>query len=385
MRGDGRIFRKAGTCFWHMAYYLDGREVSESTKEIDEERARRRLAKRIEDVRRGEAVPHESRVRLGEVPKPGTNLTEEQATQTLIGMLLTKYQVNGLRSLTTVRYPLQHLVDFFGAKARAVTITGDRVERYIRTRQLAGVATATINMEVALLGRAFTLAIKARRLALHRRPQVDRLPADESRIRRGFFSREEMEVLCGRLPDVLADVVRFLFFSAWRIGEVRTIEWRDYDRSEGAIRLRPEHSKNKHGRVLPVVGELAGIIERRLKARRLDCSFIFHRNGRPIGDFRKPWQRVCAELGFTGRIVHDLRRSGVRHLIRSGVPPHTVMAFSGHRTGSMLKRYDIISLDDLRDAAERASQTTPGRPGVVVPLPAAGSDTDKTPAVDRRG
>jgi hypothetical protein len=29
------------------------------------------------------------------------------------------------------------------------------------------------------------------------------------------------------------------------------------------------------------------------------------------------------------------------------------MAFSGHRTTSMLKRYDIIALDDLRAAAAR--------------------------------
>jgi len=35
-------------------------------------------------------------------------------------------------------------------------------------------------------------------------------------------------------------------------------EWRDYDRIEGAIRLRPERNKTKHGRVLPLVGELAG-------------------------------------------------------------------------------------------------------------------------------
>jgi hypothetical protein len=37
-----------------------------------------------------------------------------------------------------------------------------------------------------------------------------------------------------------------LFCSAWRVGEVRTLECRDYFAAEGTIRLRPEHSKNKH-------------------------------------------------------------------------------------------------------------------------------------------
>ena len=56
-----------------------------------------------------------------------------------------------------------------------------------------------------------------------------------------------------------------------------------------------------------------------------------------------------------GRLVHDLRRSGVKHLIGAGVDPHTVMAFSGHRTPSMLRRYHIIALDDLRAAAAKGS------------------------------
>jgi hypothetical protein len=123
--------------------------------------------------------------------------------------------------------------------------------------------------------------------------------------------------------------VLFLFFSTWRVGEARTLQWRDYDRTEEAIRLRGEHSKNKHGRVLPVEGELATIIGRRWQVRRLDCPYVFHRDGTRIGDFRKAWDRACAAIGFEGRIVHDLRRSGVRHLIRAGVPPHTVMAMSG--------------------------------------------------------
>ena len=179
----------------------------------------------------------------------------------------------------------------------------------------------------------------------------------------------------------------FLFFSTWRIGEARTLEWRDYDRSEGVFRLRPERSKNRHGRVVPVDrGELADIIVRRRQARQLDCPYVFHRNGRRIGDFRKLWVKACAALGFTGRIVHDLRRSGVRHLVRAGVPLHTVMAMSGHRTQSMLTRYDIVSLEDLRTAVERGSNYV-GQPGEVVALTKCGATekTDRTPTVTVRG
>ena len=70
-----------------------------------------------------------------------------------------------------------------------------------------------------------------------------------------------------------------LFFSAWQVGERGRLQSRDYDRTEGVIRPRPEHSKNKHGRVLPVEGELATILERQWLARRLDCPYVFHATG----------------------------------------------------------------------------------------------------------
>jgi integrase len=43
--------------------------------------------------------------------------------------------------------------------------------------------------------------------------------------------------------------------------------------------------------------------------------------------FFYPWR-----VGMTGRIPHDLRRSGVKHYIDAGVDPYTVMRWSGHRT-----------------------------------------------------
>ena len=115
-------------------------------------------------------------------------------------------------------------------------------------------------------------------------------------------------------------------------------------------------------------GELAAVIDRRLATRRLDCGFIFHRGGEPIGDFREVWKRACAAIGLPGRLVHDLGRSGVKHVIDSGNDPHTVMAFSGHRTLSMLRRYHIIDIDDLRRAAARASAHRAESATSVTPL-----------------
>ena len=123
------------------------------------------------------------------------------------------------------------------------------------------------------------------------------------------------------------------------------------------------------------------IIERQQTRRRPDCPFIFHGklcgtirvdtkgNQRPcLGDFQKVWDRACIAIGYArpipnaptairpARTPHDLRRSGVKHYIDAGVDPHTVMQWSGHRTESMLRRYHIIDLEDLRRAGKRASE-----------------------------
>ncbi len=61
------------------------------------------------------------------------------------------------------------------------------------------------------------------------------------------------------------------------------------------------------------------------------------------------------------------------------------MAMSGHRTQSMIKRYDVVSLEDLRAAVERGSEYQ-GQAGQVVPLRATeGENTNRTPTVDVRG
>src|SRR5215831_18092092 len=115
-------------------------------------------------------------------------------------------------------------------------------------------------------------------------------------------------------------------------------------------------------------------MERRFAARDLTCPYVFHRNGRRIGDFRKLWTKACTAIGVTGRIVHDLRRSGVKHLIETpGNDPHTVMAFSGHSMPSMLRRYHIIDLDDLRRAAAKASAIGPS----VAPVTALATRTPR--------
>ena len=107
--------------------------------------------------------------------------------------------------------------------------------------------------------------------------------------------------------------------------------------------------------MLVLTGDLLDVIIRRVAERRLDCPLVFHRDGLPIGDFRKAWRRACAAAGVESRRFHDMRRSAVRNLVRAGVPERVAMEVTGHKTRSVFDRYNIVSEADLAEAAARVS------------------------------
>ena len=68
-------------------------------------------------------------------------------------------------------------------------------------------------------------------------------------------------------------------------------------------------------------------------------------------DIRTSWNKALKDAKLPeGRLFHDLRRSAVRTLIRSGVDPSIAMKVSGHRSRSMLDRYNIIAEDETAAA-----------------------------------
>jgi integrase len=240
------------------------------------------------------------------------------------------------------------LREFFGLY-RAIDITPDRISAYVRARKEEGAANGSINRELAALKRAFTLATRAGKL--NSTPYIRLL--EENNSRRGFLDHGRFLALRDGLPAHLQDPVTFLYLSGWRVSEMRTLEWRDVDLAGHEVRLRPEESKNKDGRVLPLRGELLEVFERAGEKRRPDCPFVFHDEGEPIGDFRKAWKTACKKAGISGIIVHDLRRTAVRNMVRAGIPERIAMELSGHKTRRVFDRYNIVSNEDLAAATER--------------------------------
>jgi integrase len=327
----GRVFKR-GPVYW-IAYYHRGREYRESSGSDKESAAKNLLKRRV-----GEAA--QGRLRGARQDR----LTFDDLAQAL----LTDYQINGRRSQRSALLSISHLRKFFGFD-RAVDITTDRIKAYSANRQEANAANASVNRELAALRRMFSLAVEDGRLS--QSPHIPRL--EEENARQGFVDHLAFVALRENLVEYLRDPIAFLYLSGWRLGEMKALQWRDVDLVGRIVRLRPEISKNKDGRILPLSGQLLQIMERASSNRRPDCPFVFHRDSEPIGDFRKAWSKACGAAGLQPILVHDLRRTAVRNMVRAGISDRVAMTLSGHKTRSVFDRYNIVSEADLADAAER--------------------------------
>ena len=174
----------------------------------------------------------------------------------------------------------------------------------------------------------------------------------------------------------------FASLSGWRKSEVCGLRWDEVDIVGKQIRLRASRSKNREGRLLPLIGPLGEMIRRRHRERNQDgeipLPFVFTRvfGGQrtvarivPVGDFRKTWKKACKAAGCAGALIHDLRRTVVRNLIRAGVSERVAMQITGHKTRAVFQRYDITSDRDLVQACERLAAHTKIADNVGTPRP----------------
>jgi site-specific recombinase XerD len=380
MRGQGRIFQRTyrdrrtgeakSAATYTVEYYVNGKMKREASRTTSPKKALSLLKKRQGKIAEGRRVD-----------PAGERLAFKKLTENLIN----DYKANRRRSLERVTDAIDHLLAAFDGY-RAQDISGDMVTKYVVDRQAQGAANATINREQAALKRMYRLA--AEKLGGYC-PPIRSL--EENNVRQGFFERPEFETVLANLPAELKPVFEVAYITGWRIkSEILTRQKNHLDLKSGWLRLEPGETKNRKGRMFPLLPELRAVLERVVAAtRELEeekervVPWLFHREGERIRSFRRAWITACRRAGLARvverdgrtivyplRIPHDFRRTAVRNLERAGVPRSTAMAMVGHRTESIYRRYAIVDETMLREGAERltAFYRAQSPAATVVPL-----------------
>jgi integrase len=335
--------------YWWMKWIgVDGRAQYESSKTNDHATAKTMLKQREGKIADGEPV---------------TSAIGRLKFKDAAADLETDFTTNGRKSADEVERRLRlHILPFFG-RCRMVDITTPLIRKFIAQRQAdtivvqkartirhpdghrehlpeitKPVSPAEINRELQLLKRCFNLARKEGRL-LHT-PYVPMLR--ENNVRQGFIDRDQLHSVLAFLPTELQPVVQFAFLTEWRMAsELLPLEWSRVDFEVGEVRLDPGTTKNGEGRTFPMNADLRALLKTqqaahdRLKKQGLICPRVFvrmvaeERGGKkkpqPICSVAKSWSAACTAAGLPGRILHDLRRSAIRNMVRAGVPERVAM------------------------------------------------------------
>jgi hypothetical protein len=86
-----------------------------------------------------------------------------------------------------------------------------------------------------------------------------------------------------------------------------------------------------------------------------------NRSGNRQDQFAERWHKACvaAKLGtlvvvegkadprYTGLIIHDLRRSAIKNVMKAGVNEKVAMRISGHKTRDVFGRYVIVDTEEV--------------------------------------
>jgi integrase len=172
----------------------------------------------------------------------------------------------------------------------------------------------------------------------------------EAPPRKGFLEYTDFQRLRQELPEYLRALATMAYYTGMRLGEMLRMRWGCVDLQDREIRLNPGETKNDEPRTVPLISELPEML-RIERERNPNAEFVFTCVGKPIGSFYKAWKSACKRASLEGLLFHDFRRTGVRNLVRAGLPERVAMNISGHSTRAVFERYNIVSGRDLKEAA----------------------------------
>ncbi len=266
-------------------------------------------------------------------------------------------------------------------------VTEDDLEAFVKHLVTLGRAASTRNHYVQLIRAMSRWATrKGYRTTplVHEDSDIVRRRKETQRHRR-LEPGEEEKLLAAAEPHLRAVIIAALE-TCCRQGELLSLRWADVSLARGEIVLRPEHTKDREKRLIPISSRLRAVLE----TRRHDpdgqpfppMAYVFGDEiGRRVGNVRRAWQtvvlrahghqpvwiwkkkggpndkgstRLSPESEAAYRAVdlhfHDLRHEAGSRLLEAGWPVHHVQHMLGHASLQQTSTYLNATLRGLHES-----------------------------------
>jgi integrase len=333
-----------------MQYWHDGQRFRESTYCERPKEADRILRSRLLELDRLNPSPRSA----ARHSSPGHSFPGRLLVSDLYASMEQDYMRN-TRDIKNLQCRWKKHLQIPFATMPVASVTTEHVGDYIAKRLGEKAKNATINRELAALKRMYKLAIKTGRLKLGEQPYFSMLK--EKNVRKGFVKDAQYAKLARSTGEIglwLRTLFELGFVYGWRKSELLGLQVSQIDMIERTIVLEMGETKNDDGRVVEMTGIVYELLGSLVAGKGKD-DFVFTRNlkrghTKPVKGFRKAWAKATAAAGCPTLLFHDLRRSGVRNLVRAGIREKQAMEITGHKTRAVFERYNISDPDDMHRA-----------------------------------
>ena len=321
------------TCIRH-----NGIKIQKSLETSD-----RKLAQAIEAKIRTEIIEGKYFEKLA-----GNNKTFMDMMDKFMKEHAPKVSNNTQTSYTT---SLNHLIPFFG-ESSLLSISPKMISRYKVLRKDEGAKPASVNLELSMLSKAFSLAV--REWEWLRDNPVLRVQKDkENNERDRWLSKDEETIILDNCPEWLRDILVFDLNTGLRQDELLSLEWSRVNLLRKTILITK--TKNDKPKTVPLNKIALDVINRRSKVRSIKNNFVFfNRNGEKINahNLRQAFNIVMRKTGIKDFRFHDLRHTFATRLAQAGVDLYKISKLLGHKDIKMTQRYAHHCPDSLRDGVE---------------------------------
>ncbi|GAX62368.1 site-specific tyrosine recombinase [Candidatus Scalindua japonica] len=250
---------------------------------------------------------------------------------------------------------LKHLIPYFG-DSTLLLVSRKKISGYKVLRKDEGARPATINRELAMVSKAFTLALEDWEwIDGNDKPFSKMSYEKENNVRDRWLTEEEEKRLLESSPGWLREIINFALNTGLRQDELLSLEWNRTNLFRKTILIKK--TKNGKPKTVPLNRNAMEVIERKSeeKVRILKNDFVFvSSHGTKIDrhNLRRAFNNAVRRAEIEDFRFHDLRHCFCTKLAQRGVDIYKIAKLAGHEDIRMTQRYSHHCPESLRDGVE---------------------------------